>query len=422
MAAVTTQSFTNNTREQPQLALDCNTPESNNSSLITTNSFGAAHYQGFPADIDDESNNFNSNSKIKEQEVVSESTPGYRFLPTDEELIVFYLKKKVRNQPLPINNIVEVNLYAYNPEFLAAKYKDDPEDQLYIFTPRDRKYRNGSRPNRAAGDGYWKATGADRQIKSKGTVVGFRKALVFYIGKAPKGKKTDWIMHEFRVKDSPCSGRGSNGMRLDDWVLCRIYKKPVKSTKTQTDDNVPAMVGSTSLQDDYDGGDDEHMYCGNLEAAAIADVKVPIIGTMDNMQITTSTFQNWFQQPESAHAQFSNAHALGTGATFNGYFQAVDGNYYASPLPATMVPPIGFSPNWVYNSTDQTVFGSNNLNEPSELQEDLWMSLPSQLDGSNYSFYPEWYEHLPGSDPNTNPDGSDPNINKPDGSDETTDL
>ncbi|KAG6682581.1 hypothetical protein I3842_13G150000 [Carya illinoinensis] len=409
-AVNTTQSFANNSREQPQLALDGTTPESNHSSLIATNNIAAAHDQGFPADIDDESNNFNSNSKIQELEVLSTFSPGFRFCPTDEELIVFYLQKKVLNQPLPLNKIVEVNLYAYNPDFLAAKYEDYQEDQLYIFTPRDRKYRNGSRPNRAAGDGYWKATGADRQIKSNETVVGYRKSLVFYIGKAPKGDKTDWIMHEFRVEDSPCTKRGSNGMRLDDWVLCRIYKKFVKSTKTQTEDDFHAMVGSTSLQDDHDGVDDEHvdqMNCGILEGAAIADVEVPIIGARDNMQITTSTFQNGFLQPESA-AQWTNAHALGIGATSNGYFQVVGGNYSSPPpLPATMVPPIGFMSNWVYNSTDQTVFGSNYLNEPSEFQDISWMSLPSQFDGSSDGFRQESNEHLPGSFPNINPDGGE---------------
>lgn len=73
------------------------------------------------------------------------------------------------------------------------------EKEWYFFTPRDRKYKNGLRPNRAAGDGYWKATGADKKVWYKGIVVGYRKALVFYQGKAPKGDKTNWIMHEFRV-------------------------------------------------------------------------------------------------------------------------------------------------------------------------------------------------------------------------------
>ncbi|XP_041025408.1 NAC transcription factor 25-like [Juglans microcarpa x Juglans regia] len=306
MVAVTTQSFTNNSREQPQLALDCNTPESNDSSLITTNNIGAAHNQGFPTDQDDESNNFNINSKIKEQGFFSKP-PEYRFLPIDKELIIFYLEKKVWNQPLPINKIVEVNLYAYNPNFLAAKYKDYQEDQLYIFTPRDRKYRNGRRPNRAAGDGYWKATEADRKIKSNGTIVGIGRPWFF------------------------------------------IWER---------------------LQ----------------------------------------------RQPESA-AQCNNDHALDSGATFNGYFN------YASPpdLPATMVPPIGWS-KWVYNSTDQTVFGSNYPNEPSEFQEDLWMSLPSQLDPRSYSYYQESYVHLPDSVPNNNPDSVlNNNPNDSDGSEESDD-
>jgi len=76
--------------------------------------------------------------------------------------------------------------------------------EWYFFTPRDRKYPNGSRPNRAAGSGYWKATGADKPIvpKGSGRVAGIKKALVFYSGKAPRGVKTDWIMHEYRLADA----------------------------------------------------------------------------------------------------------------------------------------------------------------------------------------------------------------------------
>jgi hypothetical protein len=75
------------------------------------------------------------------------------------------------------------------------------ENEWFFFSPRDRKYPNGARPNRAAGSGYWKATGTDKAILSTPASenIGVKKALVFYRGKPRKGVKTDWIMHEYRL-------------------------------------------------------------------------------------------------------------------------------------------------------------------------------------------------------------------------------
>ncbi|CAL9185287.1 unnamed protein product [Musa hybrid cultivar] len=98
------------------------------------------------------------------------------------------------------------------------------EKEWYFFSPRDRKYPNGSRPNRTAGSGYWKATGADKPVGSPRPVA-IKKALVFYSGKPPKGEKTNWIMHEYRLADVDRSARKNRSLRLDDWVLCRIYHK-----------------------------------------------------------------------------------------------------------------------------------------------------------------------------------------------------
>ena len=92
--------------------------------------------------------------------------------------------------------------------------------ECYFFTPRDRKYRNGLRPNRAAADGYWKATGADKPVKHNDSLVGFKKALVFYKGKAPKGDKTNWIMHEYIVNNPPQKQKGRNDMRVNDFPCC----------------------------------------------------------------------------------------------------------------------------------------------------------------------------------------------------------
>ncbi|MED6111390.1 NAC domain-containing protein [Stylosanthes scabra] len=149
--------------------------------------------------------------------------PGFRFHPTDEELVMHYLCRKCTSQEIAVPIIAEIDLYKYDPWDLPgmASYG---EKEWYFFSPRDRKYPNGSRPNRAAGTGYWKATGADKPI-GQPKPVGIKKALVFYAGKAPKGDKTNWIMHEYRLADVDRSVRKKNSLRLDDWVLCRIYNK-----------------------------------------------------------------------------------------------------------------------------------------------------------------------------------------------------
>ncbi|GLT83378.1 hypothetical protein SLE2022_016710 [Rubroshorea leprosula] len=168
--------------------------------------------------------------------------PGFRFYPTDEELLVQYLCRKVAEQPFPLPLIAEIDLYKFDPWVLPGKAIFG-EKEWYFFSPRDRKYPNGSRPNRVAGSGYWKATGTDKVITTEGRKVGIKKALVFYIGKAPKGTKTNWIMHEYRLIDNQ---RKNGSLKLDDWVLCRIYKKNSSSQKP--------IMGSVASKDNSNNG------------------------------------------------------------------------------------------------------------------------------------------------------------------------
>lgn len=181
--------------------------------------------------------------------------PGFRFHPTDEELVVHYLKKKAASAPLPVTIIAEVDLYKFDPWELPAKAIFG-EQEWYFFSPRDRKYPNGARPNRAATSGYWKATGTDKPVMTGGGTqkVGVKKALVFYGGKPPKGIKTNWIMHEYRLVDNKPSSKPpgcdfankKGSLRLDDWVLCRIYKKNnAQRPLEQERDDIHDVMGSS---------------------------------------------------------------------------------------------------------------------------------------------------------------------------------
>lgn len=183
-----------------------------------------------------------------EGKISSDLPPGFRFHPTDEELIMFYLRNQATSRPLPVSIIPEVDIYKFDPWQLPEK-AEFGENEWYFFTPRDRKYPNGVRPNRATVSGYWKATGTDKAIYSGAKYVGVKKALVFYKGRPPKGVKTDWIMHEYRLSDSikqPNKHLGS--MRLDDWVLCRIYKKKhsaAKASEVKEEEIQPAEIDGT---------------------------------------------------------------------------------------------------------------------------------------------------------------------------------
>lgn len=170
--------------------------------------------------------------------------PGFRFFPTDEELLVQYLCRKVAGHNFSLQIIGDIDLYKFDPWVLPSKAMFG-EKEWYFFSPRDRKYPNGSRPNRVAGSGYWKATGTDKIISSQGKKVGIKKALVFYVGKAPKGTKTNWIMHEYRLIDA---SRKTGSTKLDDWVLCRIYKKNSSAQK------LPPMTSSISSMECSNGG------------------------------------------------------------------------------------------------------------------------------------------------------------------------
>ncbi|CAA7391527.1 unnamed protein product [Spirodela intermedia] len=161
--------------------------------------------------------------------------PGFRFHPTEEELLDYYLKGAIQGKKLGKEVIATGNIYRHDPWELPMLARNGGRE-WYFFVPRDKRNSSGGRPNRTTARGFWKATGTDRAIRSlsdQKRLLGLRKTLVFYQGRAPRGRKTDWIMNEYRLVDAT----GCPPPAKEDVVLCKIYRKAktIKELKSQVD-------------------------------------------------------------------------------------------------------------------------------------------------------------------------------------------
>ncbi|KAI5075650.1 hypothetical protein GOP47_0009726 [Adiantum capillus-veneris] len=275
--------------------------------------------------------------------------PGFRFYPTDEELVVHYLCKKAASEPFAIPIIAEIELYKFDPWDLPERALFG-EKEWYFFSPRDRKYPNGSRPNRAAGTGYWKATGTDKPILTMAgsKKVGVKKALVFYRGKAPKGLKTNWIMHEYRLADSAARSAKKKGtLRLDDWVLCRIYKKFSSAAGAQKAVNAKERSESSCLDNALSPLPGSHNRLspnlGSIDEGAYVDEKrtVSLLDLYQNGQTypvrNVSELNLYIQQMQAAGRSFQTAadtaqkHSSITNEQQRGAVSSADMSNAASP-------------------------------------------------------------------------------------------
>ncbi|XP_010034223.2 NAC domain-containing protein 90 [Eucalyptus grandis] len=188
---------------------------------------------------------------------------GFRFYPTEEELISFYLHNQLQGSLQDqLRRIIPVlDIYATEPwnlPELSGELCREDKEQWFFFAPMQEREARGGRPSRSTAVGYWKATGSPGYVHSSDNkAIGMKKSMVFYVGKAPTGRKTKWKLNEYRAIEMispPNSNTPSSSMPVfrlrQEFALCRVY---VVSGSSRAFDRRPLelMVAET-----IQGGDD----------------------------------------------------------------------------------------------------------------------------------------------------------------------
>ncbi|GFY87140.1 hypothetical protein Acr_05g0007790 [Actinidia rufa] len=150
---------------------------------------------------------------------------GYRFDPTSQQLLKYYLKPKVYSRPLPAQVILEFDAFQTNPWDLPGDCK---EKSLGVGRLREKEVRV-----------------VDNESDQ---VIGVKRSLIFCEKK--RTLKHQWVMKEYRLVKSEM------GMQLEDWVVCKVYQKPNKSKyrriRIQASDSNEES-SSTSAVDNMEG-------------------------------------------------------------------------------------------------------------------------------------------------------------------------
>ncbi|KAK5827020.1 NAC domain-containing protein 41-like [Gossypium arboreum] len=155
--------------------------------------------------------------------------PGYRFEPTDIELLQDYLWKKVNGDPLPYNIISECEIYGNQDKEPWNVFIETSTETFYVFTKLKKKGK-GKNIDRVAGCGTWKGQKTDPIMYEK-MKIGNRKLFVYEVKGSNEGVKGHWIMHEFSLVDE-------EDKQIGDYVVCSIRNK---NAKDDTDDEEPPM-------------------------------------------------------------------------------------------------------------------------------------------------------------------------------------
>ncbi|GMI67822.1 Arabidopsis NAC domain containing protein 104, xylem NAC domain 1 [Hibiscus trionum] len=160
---------------------------------------------------------------MEDGSLVNQFPPGFRFCPTDEELVLHFLYPKSSLLPCCPNIIPDLHLHPLHPWELHGKAL--LSGKRYFFFSQTME-------NRVLENGYWKQLDFEEPIFSAGSEkkIGVKKHYEFFIGEAPLGVKTNWLMQEYHLcnwgSGSALSSHYVYKTKVDcRWVVCKVEEK-----------------------------------------------------------------------------------------------------------------------------------------------------------------------------------------------------
>ncbi|KAI4295080.1 hypothetical protein MLD38_040651 [Melastoma candidum] len=157
--------------------------------------------------------------------VIKKLPVGFRFLPSDEELLVHYLSRRTSGMlSLASTFIPELDVFKADPWSLPG----DQREKRFFFCRRvANQYSNRRRLRIPTSSGHWKILGKVKQVSStygSTRVAGVRRTLAFRSNLSDVHGDSSfnprWILHEISlIRDD--ESRREDG----DWAVYRLFQK-----------------------------------------------------------------------------------------------------------------------------------------------------------------------------------------------------
>ncbi|VVA35964.1 PREDICTED: NAC [Prunus dulcis] len=295
--------------------------------------------------------------------------PGYKFSPTEEELVGFYLKKTIEGKDAKFRDRIPVI------DVCNHKPSDLPE---YFFSKPNYMNTNSNRRSRTTDEGFYKSTGKVREIKAEQSqaVIGNKRILSYYEGRVPKAKKTKHVMHEYSVTKTKLAQLGAQNNQQRELVLCHLTNKSAKSEKLK-DDSIcgdelaePAIGNEISYNSEDDQAAATDMIQGPDEHLADKDV---LLGTENRNECAESESPNGFSPTDNN--DISTCVCFGSPGSFDvpgGFFLSDFDDLFNEPscadlgenMDSTFISPEQLAATSATTPTSATSFGGFGVGSP----------------------------------------------------------